>query len=73
LLSSKIFLVGADPEKKSGLGIFVVDLSQQIPIFVRQSGQVFWGDCLLEVDRQACQLVGEVIPNYLQAIQNMQK
>jgi hypothetical protein len=55
------------------LGIFVVDLLQQIPIFVMQSGQVFWGDCLLEVDRQACQLVGEVIPNYLQAIQNMQK
>jgi hypothetical protein len=34
-----------------------------------QSGQVFWGDCLLEVDRQACQIVGEAIPNYLQAIQ----
>jgi Domain of unknown function (DUF362) len=34
-----------------------------------QSGQVFWGDCLLEVDRQACQIVGEAIPNYLESIQ----
>jgi Domain of unknown function (DUF362) len=34
-----------------------------------QSGQVFWGDCLLEVDRQACQIVGEAIPSYLEAIQ----
>jgi hypothetical protein len=34
-----------------------------------QSGQVFWGDCLLEVDRQACQIVGEAIPGYLEAIQ----
>jgi hypothetical protein len=36
-----------------------------------QSGQVFWGDCLLEVDRQACQIVGEAISNYLETIQKL--
>lgn len=33
-----------------------------------QSGQVFWGDSLLEVDRFACQAVGETVPSYVTAI-----
>jgi Domain of unknown function (DUF362) len=36
-----------------------------------QSGQVFWGDSLLEVDRKACEVVGEAIPNYLESIQKL--
>jgi hypothetical protein len=33
-----------------------------------QSGQVFWGDSLLEVDRFACENVGETVPSYITAI-----
>jgi Domain of unknown function (DUF362) len=33
-----------------------------------QSGQVFWGDSLLEVDRFACENVGETVPKYITAI-----
>lgn len=33
-----------------------------------QCGQVFWGDRLLEVDRSACQAVGETVPSYITAI-----
>ncbi len=31
-------------------------------------GKVFWGDDLISVDRKACELGGEEIPNYLEAI-----
>jgi Domain of unknown function (DUF362) len=34
-----------------------------------QSGQVFWGDSLLETDRSACLAVGEDIPSYIKNIQ----
>ncbi len=33
-----------------------------------QSGQVFWGNSLLEVDRFACENVGETVPSYITAI-----
>jgi Domain of unknown function (DUF362) len=33
-----------------------------------QSGKVFWGDSLLEVDRSACENVGETVPSYITAI-----
>jgi Domain of unknown function (DUF362) len=34
-----------------------------------QSGQVFWGNSLLETDRLACLAVGEDIPSYIKNIQ----
>jgi uncharacterized protein (DUF362 family) len=34
-----------------------------------ESGQVFWGDSLLEVDRTACKIVGEALPSYIEIIQ----
>jgi hypothetical protein len=34
-----------------------------------ETGQVFWGDSLLEVDQLACEAVGEPIPSYLTTIQ----
>jgi hypothetical protein len=33
------------------------------------TGQVFWGESLLEVDRSACLAVGEAIPSYISTIQ----
>jgi hypothetical protein len=36
-------------------------------------GKVFFGDDLIEVDRVACQTVGESIPSYLEAISQLRK
>lgn len=36
-----------------------------------QSGQVFWGDSLLAVDRSACERVGETVPSYVTAIEQL--
>ncbi len=34
-------------------------------------GQVFWGDDPIDVDRLACETLGEAIPNYLEAIDHL--
>jgi hypothetical protein len=34
-----------------------------------QSGKIFWGDSLLDVDRTACESVGETVPSYIETIQ----
>jgi Domain of unknown function (DUF362) len=33
-----------------------------------QSGKVFWGDTLLDVDLTACEIVGETVPSYIETI-----
>ena len=36
-----------------------------------KSDRIFWGSDLLEVDRLACETLGEEIPSYLKAIEKL--
>jgi Domain of unknown function (DUF362) len=42
------------------------DKGEAIPL-----GQVFWGDDLLAVDRKACELGNESVPNYLKVLEHL--
>jgi uncharacterized protein (DUF362 family) len=38
---------------------------------VVECGQVFFGDSLVAVDRLACEMLGEAVPDYVAAIEAM--